>query len=229
MTTHESKLGSTTTTGFTGGGGTSFPTIKLANDTTYGATGINTYQSSGTTWVTIGNAGVVNIEHYLNIYSGTDNTYACGTLTNRWSNLVGAVQTTKTHSLFSGSESVIRTGAIQTTNGTTTTLFTSPTIADNSGTLVEVSIVGRDTGGVNRGAAVRRALITRQAGGGATLVGTVQDDLTNMPAAWGGGVALTQATINVSSNTFTVQVQGAVGVTINWTCTVRYQTVSGNT
>jgi hypothetical protein len=224
MTTHESKLGATTIAGFSG-----YPAIKIANDTSFGSTGINTYQSSGTTWVTIGNAGVVNIEHYLNIYSGVDGSYSCGTLAKRWSNVVGAVLTTKNHANFTGSQGITSSGAVQSVNASTVNVFNSFTLLDNSGTSVEAMVVARDTGGANRGMAVRRALFTRQAGGAATLVGTVQDDLTNMPAAWGGGVALTQCNIAASANGFVVTVQGAAATTINWACFVRYQTVSGNT
>lgn len=131
---------------------------------------------------------------------------------------------------FTGSGANVTHGAVQTTNAVTTAVYTSPTLLDNSGTSVEIRVVGRDTGGTDRGMAVRRALITRQAGGVATLVGAVDATYTNMPAAWGGGVALTQATIGVTGGgAFRVEVQGAAATTINWAVEVRYQTVSGNT
>jgi len=37
-----------------------------------------------------------------------------------------------------------------------------------------------------------------------------------------------QAGINVTGNTFFVYVMGAAATTINWVCTIRYQSVSGN-
>lgn len=193
------------------------------------ARGVSIYEASGTEWVIQGIGTVATFKSTMSLAPNVDLGSSVGSSTLRWLASWMGTENTKTHAAFAGSQAVNSTGAVQTTSAATATAFTSPTLLDNSGTMVEINVVARDTGGVNRGAAVRRALITRQAGGAATLVGVVQDDLTNMPAAWGGGVALTQCTIGVTGNTFLVQVQGAAGVTINWACTVRYQTVSGNT
>jgi len=130
---------------------------------------------------------------------------------------------------FAGSGANVTHGAVQTTSATSAAVFTSAALLDNSGTSIEVRVVGRETGSTNRGMAVRRALVTRQAGGSAALVGAVEATYTNMPATWGAGVALTQATIDVTGNTFRVICQGAAATTINWAVEVRYQSVSGST
>lgn len=163
------------------------------------------------------------------IQSFADGNYDIGTASSRFRDLYPKRVLNRDHAAFTGSEHVTTTGAVQTTNATTTTVWTSPTILDNSGTWIEVHVSARDTGGTDRGLAVRRALVTRQAAGAATLVGAVTDVQTNMPAAWGGGVALTQCTLDTTGNTIRVRVQGAAGVTINWAATIRYQSVSGNT
>lgn len=190
--------------------------------------GVSIYEAASTEWVIQGIGTVLTFKSTMSLAPNTDLGTSVGSSTLRWLASWAGTGNTKTHAAFAGSQSVTATGAIQTTGASTTTAFTSPTLLDNSGTMVEVSVVARDAGGANRGAAVRRALITR-AGAGATLVGAVQDDFTNMPAAWGGGVALTQCTIGVTGNTFIVQVQGAAATNINWAVTARYQTVSGNT
>ena len=190
--------------------------------------GIWIYQAGANIWNVLGQSGVTSMDSFVGWNAGTDlgSNNTLGTTAKRWLSSAVGTQYVKTHSSFASSETITQTGATATTDATVTTLYTSPTIPDNSSTWVEVHIAGRDTGGANRAMAVRRALVTRQAAGGATLVGAVSDEYTNNAAAWGGGVALTMATIDTTGNTFRVRVSGAAA-TITWTCTVRFQSVSG--
>lgn len=234
MTTHEWKGERITTNGGTVASTFINPVsiqstgIPLVIGNVGASRGVSIYEAASTEWVIQGIGTVVTFKSTMSLTPNVDLGSSVGSSTLRWLASWVGTENVKTHSAFAGSQAVVATGAIQTTNAVTTTAFASPTLLDNSGTMVEVSVVARDAGGANRGAAVRRALITR-AGAGATLVGAVQDDFTNMPAAWGGGVALTQCTIGVTGNTFIVQVQGAAATNINWAVTARYQTVSGNT
>ncbi len=234
MTTHEWKGERITTNGGTVASTFINPVsiqstgIPLVIGNVGASRGVSIYEAASTEWVIQGIGTVSTFKSTMSLTPNTDLGNSVGLSSLRWLASWVGTQNVKTHAAFAGSQSVTATGAIQTTNAVTTTAFTSPTLLDPSGTMVEVSVVARDAGGLNRGAAVRRALITR-AGAGATIVGAVQDDFTNMPAAWGGGVALTQCTIGVVGNTFIVQVQGAAATNINWAVTARYQTVSGNT
>lgn len=234
MTTHEWKGERLTTSGGTVASTFNNPVsiqstgIPLVIGNVGASRGVSIYEAASTEWVIQGIGTVVTFKSTMSLTPNVDLGSSVGSSTLRWLASWVGTENVKTHSAFAGSQAVVATGAIQTTNAVTTTAFASSTLLDNSGTMVEVSVVARDAGGANRGAAVRRALITR-AGAGATLVGAVQDDFTNMPAAWGGGVALTQCTIGVTGNTFIVQVQGAAATNINWAVTARYQTVSGNT
>lgn len=234
MTTHEWKGERLTTSGGTVASTFNNPVsiqstgVPIFIGNTTASRGVSIYEASSTEWLIAGIGTVGTFKSTMSLTPNVDLGSSVGSSTLRWLASWAGTGNTKTHAAFAGSQSVTATGAIQTTNAVTTTAFTSPTLLDPSGTMVEVSVVARDAGGANRGAAVRRALITR-AGAGATLVGAVQDDFTNMPAAWGGGVALTQCTIGVTGNTFIVQVQGAAATNINWAVTARYQTVSGNT
>lgn len=199
-----------------------------------GANGVYINQQAGTTH-TLGSIGTTTTLRVLptlemddNITILTDKAFGIGALAKRFSGIVTQTATQKAHDAFSGSEHITTTSAVQTTNNTTTTLYTSPNLLDESATWVEVHVAGHDTGGTNRGMAVRRVLISRDGGGGATVVGSVNDSYSNLPGTWGGGVALNAVNVDTTGNTFRVRVQGAAA-TINWTCTVRYQTVSQNT
>lgn len=108
-------------------------------------------------------------------------------------------------------------GSAQTTDATETTLW-SKTLDDNKAYLLEVRIAARQTDNTNRAAYIRRALIYR-AGGGATIQGSVSDELTiESDSNW-------NATIDVSGNDVRVRVTGAAGTTIDWQCDVWWQEV----
>ena len=128
----------------------------------------------------------------------------------------------KSHAAFTGSLAYTQTGAVQTTNNLPTTLFTLA-LPDNSGTIMSVDITARDTGSANRAAYQRVANVYRQGGGAATInVGVVASVTIESVPAW-------DATITVSGNSALVTVTGAGATTINWACTVRFQTVLTNT
>lgn len=199
-----------------------------------GANGVSIFQQSGTTH-TLGSTGTTTTLRVLptlemddNITILTDKAFSIGAIDKRFNTITCQTTQEKTHDAFAGSAHVTATSAVQTTNSTTTTLYTSPALLDESGTWVEVHVSAHDTGGSNRGMAVRRALITRDGGGSASVVGSVNDSYSNLPGAWGGGVALTAVNIDTTGNTFRVRVQGT-SATINWSCSVRYQSVSQNT
>ncbi len=99
------------------------------------------------------------------------------------------------------------TGA-NTSDATVTTAATV-TLADNSAVLIVAKIVAMQTDGSQRNVYVRRALVYRD-GGGATLQGAVDADLTiESAAAW-------DCTIDVSGNDARVRVTGAAATSISW-------------
>jgi len=133
---------------------------------------------------------------------------------------VEGIQLTKTHAAFAGSESTVRTGAVQTTTAAPTTVV-AVTLADDTVYVAEVIVTARDVAGVDRATYRRAVRVHRQAAGVATL-GTVQfvyEDETN--AAW-------QVTFTVSGSDLRVTVIGDVGETVNWAATLTLQGVSGS-
>jgi hypothetical protein len=130
----------------------------------------------------------------------------------------------KDHTAFAGSETQLTTGAVQTTNATVTAAKTLA-LSDNTLYWFEADIIGRETGGTDRAYYKVAGLFYRQGGGGATLQGAVASVITAIETA---GAAAWDATLAASGNNVVVNVTGAAATTINWTCTVRYQAVSGN-
>lgn len=83
-------------------------------------------------------------------------------------------------------------------------------IPDDSAVLIEVRSVGRRTDSPDRAAYLRKALVYREAGGAATLQGTVDTSLTRESnTVW-------NTRIVVSGNNAEIQVRGAAGSTVNW-------------
>lgn len=126
----------------------------------------------------------------------------------------------KTHADFAGSEFVTTTAAVQTTTGSATDLWAT-TLADNTLYWVEISVIGRDTAGVDRAYYVRTFYAYRQ-GGGAVLGNIVYLISEETSSAW-------DVTVTTSTNDIKIQVTGAGSTTINWAGTVKMQAVSGNT
>lgn len=200
-------------------------TIPLYVYAGLGTTGWRTYAASSSNWLFVPNGTITNFEFLVNVLPGGDNnaSYQLGSSAVRWHSAWLGREYVKTHAAFAGSQSARETGAVQTTTNAATACYTSAALVDNSGTWVEAYVTARDTGGADRVIAVRRALVTRQAGGAAAVVaGSLQTVGTDvLPAGYA-------VTIDTTGNTFRVMVTGVNLVTINWTCTVSFQTVSGN-
>jgi hypothetical protein len=185
-------------------------------------------QASGTVhqWSGTGTTTTMKVNPTLqmaaSITTASDGTNTIGSESNRFQQMTAQAMAVKSHSAFTGSLAYTQTGAVQTTTGAATTLFTLA-LPDNSGTVMVVNITARDTASGNRAAYQRIANVYRQGGGGATLnVGVVATASIESVAAW-------DATISVSGNNAIVQVTGAAATTINWACSVQHQTVLANT
>jgi hypothetical protein len=106
------------------------------------------------------------------------------------------------------------TVTVTTTDGTTTTLWTSQTLPASKTFLVEARVVARQ-GDTNRAGYVRQACVYRNSTGGAVLQGAVGAPFTEESnTAW-------NCTLDVSGNTVRVRVTGAAGATVDWTGQVR--------
>lgn len=191
-----------------------------------GTNGVYINQQAGSTH-TLGSIGTTTTLRVLptlemddHITILTDKAFGIGALAKRFSGIVTQTATQKAHDAFASSEHVTTTAAVQTTDSTTTTIFTLA-VPDNSGVWCEVHIVGRDTLNSNRGMFVRRFLAQRNAGGSASSSSqTLGSDVNT--SGWGG------ISISNSGSNVLIRVTGAAA-TINWACTVRYQAVIDNT
>lgn len=191
--------------------------------------GYRLYQyAANTAWLdTVGSSTQFMISGSLilraNLVSISDGSIDIGSASQRFRDAFIQRTNIRAHAAFTGSQSITSTGAIQTVAAGAANIFSVATLLDNSATMVEVSVIGRATAGADRAFAVRRAHITRQAGGAAALVAATQTIGTDsLPAGYAVDIV-------VSGNGFNVTVNTGAAVTCNWTCSVRYQTVSGNT
>jgi len=98
---------------------------------------------------------------------------------------------------------------ISTTDATITTIATIP-INDDTVHTFETFFSGRQTNAAGRGLYIRRAAVYREAGGPATLQGTVNTEFTRESSA-GWNVFMT-----VSGNDLLLQVKGLAAQDINW-------------
>lgn len=189
-----------------------------------GTTGWRTYASSSTNWLMVPNGTITTMEWLFMMLPGADNSssYQLGTTSARWHTAWLARANVKTHAAFFWSHVRRETGAVQTTNNTPTAAYTSEGINDGTGTWVEIRFVARATASADRGMAVRRALVTREGGVTSVVAGSLQTIGTDsLPAGYA-------ATIDVSGNTFRGMVTGTAA-TINWACSVEFQSVGNNT
>lgn len=193
-----------------------------------GLNGLSIVQQSGTTH-TLGVTGTTTtfrvsptLEMGGSITALTDKSPSIGTVSSRFAGIVSQTSTQKTHDAYTGSGHVVTTAAVQTTNNTITTIFTFA-VPDNSGSWVEVHVVGRDTGSSTRGMFARRFIAQRNSGGTASRTEqTLGSDVNT--GTWGG------VSTSASGNNVLIQVQGpAAAATINWVATIRYQSVIDNT
>lgn len=107
-------------------------------------------------------------------------------------------------------DSLIASSATITTVGAGTSTIATVALANNSVYHIEAVFVARRTDAADRGSYARRAVIFREAAGAATIVGTVDTNLTreSLPGLDG--------TIAVSGNNVIFTVDGAAGATVNW-------------
>lgn len=137
------------------------------------------------------------------------------------STFTGAIKT-KTHSAYAGSDFVITTGAVSTTNSSFTTIATI-TLSDNTVYGITAKIVGRQTsGGANRAFYGIASCFYREAAGSATQQGSTNTLFSAIEsnASW-------DVRFNTSGNDVLVQVAGA-SVNISWTAVVEYHAVSSS-
>lgn len=132
---------------------------------------------------------------------------------------------TKSHQNFTGSEHVLVTSGIQTTDDSIITILSLP-IDDDSAYWAEAYVIGRRTDG---GSPFRarmqclQAMVFRQGGNPADRVGTSNNILTRSKSA-----GSYDCEIDVSGNNLIVTVNGNTAETVSWVCSVRYQKVSLN-
>jgi len=98
-----------------------------------------------------------------------------------------------------------------TTDNSTTTIATIA-LDDDTVYIIEAYIVARRTDSAGRAGYHRRALVYREAGGSATISGTIDTGFTREEAATNPY----DATINVSGNNALIEVNGQNGHTVNW-------------
>ena len=100
---------------------------------------------------------------------------------------------------------------VTTTDATVTTLQTIP-LNDNQVTYLSAKCTARRTDAADRGVYEEKVAMFREAGGGATMQGSVNEIFAeSSDVTWG-------VTWTVSGNNALLQANGAVGKTVNWHC-----------
>ncbi len=126
----------------------------------------------------------------------------------------------KSHDAYTGSGSTKITAAVNTTDATTTNLFTQ-TLSDNRTYKFEVQVVGRFNSTTAKGVIGRLSFgVYRNNGGSATIVGT---RLREIDTYGSSGYTFD---VDVSSNDVRVRVTGAASETVSWTAEVTSNAVS---
>lgn len=110
----------------------------------------------------------------------------------------------------------VRPAQVVTTTDATQTTVDSFTIDDEETYLIQVSIVATESGGGNRGGAIKSALVYRTGGGSATIQGAVE---TNIARGSDGAWLLD---ITVSGNDVRASVTGVAATTITWKCSMQF-------
>lgn len=126
----------------------------------------------------------------------------------------------KTHALFSGSEKVNLTSAVQTIGATPTSIFILNVPSSFSGRLT-CSVQGRKDDGTQRSAFERSALFYRE-GASASLSSKVHTQFTDKSQA------IYDLTMVASGSTIIAKVTGKAGETINWSGSFEYQMIGSN-
>jgi hypothetical protein len=105
---------------------------------------------------------------------------------------------------------------VQTTAGSTTTIF-SWALAEESTVLVEAQYLAKQDTTAENAAYWKRALITRDTGGAATLIGATQSVTADLESA---GASTWNANIVAASDDARVQILGAAATNIDWAVSV---------
>lgn len=124
---------------------------------------------------------------------------------------------------WSGTDSIHATGAVKTTDATTTTLAFI-TLADGRAYHITARVVARKSDGTDRAFYWRAVLAFRQ-GGGAAIQGGIVVNLATVESA---GAAGWNFTLDASGNDVRLRVTGAAGTTVYWLGTIEYQSVSAD-
>ena len=129
----------------------------------------------------------------------------------------------KTHSGYTDSNYIEVTSAIQTTDDTVTDIQ-NLVLSEGYAYWFESIVIGKTASGplkirteINRGSAYRIVA------GSATLISSIDNTMTRSLSAGAYDVI-----VDVSGNSLRVRVTGAIGNTVNWVATLRYQKVGTN-
>jgi hypothetical protein len=121
-------------------------------------------------------------------------------------------------------------GTVQTTDATTTTIFTSPVVADNETYQFEAIVTGMKSDGSDRALYKLTGLFYRNGGNvtqeGATIsLATIESDAT-----WGAGTLGTGCdfTLDTGNQKVLVRVEGLAATTINWKAVITYNKVTAS-
>jgi fibronectin-binding autotransporter adhesin len=125
---------------------------------------------------------------------------------------------------FTGSNLVMTTAAVQTTNATVTTIYTL-TPANNTAYWIMARIIGRNN--ANNGDhryAIISAMVSVDAAGSPAL-----SSVTTIASATAGGASGWGApSMSVSGSNLLVTVTGVAATTVNWVARIEYQAISGS-
>jgi len=186
---------------------TSYGELNMAGATGSGVITAQFLNLSGSTYV-LASAPLGVTRFFANtgetsLYAGAngDTTTSAGLIKHAWNGTGGLRKVERGY------------GRVQTTDDTTTTVYTSPTLPNGSTVQVDVVLIGCTNGG-SPSASYRRMLTIRTTGGSMTFVGsTTQSHTAEDNAAW-------DITLSNSGATFLVRATGAAATNINWECYV---------
>jgi hypothetical protein len=126
----------------------------------------------------------------------------------------------KDHAAFANSEAQLTTGSGSTVGAVTADLITLA-LLDNAVYFLEACFVGRDASGAERAVYVRYAGVFRQAAGAATFISGTSPQNTFASES----IVAADCNIVLVGNTAIMRATGTAGLTWNWVCQLRWQTV----
>jgi hypothetical protein len=140
-------------------------------------------------------------------------------LISKWLDATGATRTSALEANVVDKGNIIKALSLQaailtTTDATPTTLKTL-SITDETAGIVEVVLVGRESG--TAGKITAKKIVGYRKDGGILTLDSVTDIL---PTSATGTIGAATCQITTSSNNIIIQVTGVAATTINWKCTV---------